>query len=130
MTVVSEMLGVPTPGFEWVYPPRTRCWRLLCRGVSDGFFLALLLAPQFFRNSISDFLKASTAWIAFLGFLGFLGLGLPAVLGVRVQGLPRHPAFLCTSTPRPYIRALGRPSCGSCRQPGCSTPTSRAIWSE
>ena len=21
MTVVSEMLGVPTPGFEWVYPP-------------------------------------------------------------------------------------------------------------
>ena len=40
MTVVSEMLGVPTPGFEWVYPPRTRCWRLLCRGVSAGFFSA------------------------------------------------------------------------------------------
>ena len=78
MTVVPEMLGAPTPGFEWVYPPRTRCWRLLCRGVSDGFFLALLLAPQFFRNSISDFLKAPTAWIAFLGFLGFLGLGLPS----------------------------------------------------
>ena len=40
MTVVSEMLGVPTPGFKWVYPPRTRCWRLLCRGVSAGFFSA------------------------------------------------------------------------------------------
>ena len=38
--MVSEMLGVPTPGFKWVYPPRTRCWRLLCRGVSAGFFSA------------------------------------------------------------------------------------------
>ena len=83
MTVVSEMLGVPTPGFKWVYPPRTRCWRLLCRGASDGFFLALLLGCSSVLEEIHQRLLESVHCLdCFLGLLGLLR-PWPAVLGVR-----------------------------------------------